>query len=129
MHTFMGFKIIENPFLTKTIEDWSKVRSPGRARRRRPKHRQNIKILTVPDDNFYLAQGRMLICHPYMARKLEKQAQENNAAPFQPVAQRIPKPSRVFGSGWSEAFGFTWREEMIQGGMFRTNPIFRTDVV
>ena len=52
-------------------EDWSKVRSRGRARRRRIKHRQNITALYEPDGKYLVDQIRGVIyCHPAMARKL-----------------------------------------------------------
>lgn len=75
--TYMGLRIIENPMLTKTIEDWSRVRSHGRARRRRWKHRQNIKILTVPSDQMYMT-GDAVICHPTKVMELRK-AMENES--------------------------------------------------
>lgn len=60
-------------------EDWSKVRSPGRARRRRKKHRQNITALYEPDGNYLVDQVRGVIyCHPAMARKLIAAALKTN---------------------------------------------------
>lgn len=42
-----GFLIIESPSMTDAVEDWSRVRSPSRAARRRKKHRQNIEVRHV----------------------------------------------------------------------------------
>lgn len=67
--TLGGMKIITDPYMTDPMEDWSGVRSPARARRRRRKHRQNIKIVRVPKPDFFV-MGDRIICHPEMARKL-----------------------------------------------------------
>lgn len=71
---FRGMRIIENIHLTKTIEDWSGVRSPARARRRRAKHPQRIRIIQVPDEKIYIAKGQ-IICHPAIARELYRLAE------------------------------------------------------
>lgn len=58
----LGLRIVENDMLVKTSEDWSDVRSPGRARRRRAKHRQNIRIVGVPADPIQI--GDTIFMHP-----------------------------------------------------------------
>lgn len=116
MLTYMGLQIIENPMLTKTIEDWSRVRSPGRARRRRWKHKQNIKIVTVPRDEFYMT-GEFVICHPAKVRELRKALQDNQSS--------LPDPTR-----YKPAPEVRWPNEMMDQMMRRAkNPIFRTDVI
>lgn len=51
-------------------EDWSKVRSPGRARRRRKQgHRQNIVTIWKPDPTIYKIDGKMVM-HPAIAAQL-----------------------------------------------------------
>lgn len=70
-----GMRVIENAALVDTVEDWSRVRSPGRARRRRHKHRQNIEIVYVPKTEFYQI-GDAIMCHPVMAAKLRAAAQK-----------------------------------------------------
>jgi hypothetical protein len=73
--TYMGMKIMTSIYLTKPYEDWSKVRSPARARRRRHKHRQNIVTIQVPDPTIYKVNG-VLHMHPEIYRKLMKEAKE-----------------------------------------------------
>lgn len=71
--TCMGVPVLANPFLVVTAEDWSKVRSPGRARRRmRRGFKQNITVRTVADPKVYMLGG---VCHmhPEHLAKLEKQ--------------------------------------------------------
>lgn len=70
-----GFRIFENPLLTVPgSEDWSRVRSPSRARRRRKYgHRQNIVIPQLPDPNFYVV-GQTIYCHPALAEKLRNRS-------------------------------------------------------
>ena len=68
---FGTLDIFESDLLTVPgPEDWSRVRSPGRARRRRRRgFRQNIVIPQLPDPKIYEV-GQRLIMHPEMARKL-----------------------------------------------------------
>ena len=77
-NTIDGFRIIEcKEMVTYAGEDWSKVRSPGRARRRRKKHRQNIGALYVPSGQFIMDERRHTItCHPAMAAQLKAAAKE-----------------------------------------------------
>lgn len=71
-NTFNGLRIFECPeMVVYAGEDWSKVRSPGRARRRRKKHPQNITALYVPDEKYLIDERRGAIyCHPAMAKRL-----------------------------------------------------------
>lgn len=71
---FDGVRIIEDINLVDMTEDWSRVRSPGRARRRRRYgYPQNIKIIAVPKEDAYsIDGGRTLIMHPEMARQLRE---------------------------------------------------------
>ncbi len=50
--------------LTITVEDWSQVRSPGRAARRRKQGKaQRIQYVEIPDPKLY-AFGDTVIGHP-----------------------------------------------------------------
>jgi hypothetical protein len=71
-NTFNSFQIFESPHMVVYVgEDWSKVRSPGRARRRRKKHRQNITARYEPSSEFLINErARTIHCHPAMAAKL-----------------------------------------------------------
>ena len=120
MLTYMGLKIIENPMLTKTVEDWSRVRSHGRARRRRWKHRQNIKTLTVPSDQMYMT-GDTVICHPAKVRELRKAMEDNQA--------RTPEPVRTPTTTANQENWTPLMDEMFKWTAARTTPIFRTDVI
>ena len=63
------YRLIEDATLTMTIEDWSGVRYPTRAARRRRKHRQNIVLRHVPRPEFFIF-GQTIVAHPEMMRKL-----------------------------------------------------------
>ncbi len=55
--SFGGMRLIETPLMTVgPFEDWSQVRSPGRARRRRGKHRQRIRFYHKPDPKLMIAE-------------------------------------------------------------------------
>jgi hypothetical protein len=74
--TIHGVRVVENADMVDVVgEDWSGVRSPGRARRRRKKHRQNIKPLYAPQETFYHIDG-VIYCHPVMAARLRAVAIE-----------------------------------------------------
>lgn len=78
--SIMGMRILEDPNMKEVVgEDWSKVRSPARARRRRRKHRQNIMPLYAPLKQFYQV-GNSIICHPAMADQMRKVISERRAA-------------------------------------------------
>lgn len=64
-------KIIENPLIGDTYEDWTMVRSHGRAARRRAKHPQRIVIRYKANGKFYhLRDHDAIVCHPGDAAKL-----------------------------------------------------------
>lgn len=68
--SFLGLRIVENVHLVVgPFEDWSKVRSPGRARRWRAKHRQNIRLFYKPDPSVYrMSDG--IFAHPTICARL-----------------------------------------------------------
>lgn len=56
--SYRGVEIVADPNLTEYVEDWSDVRSPSRARRRRAQgHKQRIKL--VPAPNMVTIGGRV----------------------------------------------------------------------
>lgn len=65
--------LIPSKHMVDTQEDWSQVRSPGRARRRRKQgHRQNIRYVIVPKSEMYHdASTGKIIGHPDVLAKLE----------------------------------------------------------
>ncbi len=64
--------IRESPFLTERREDWSRVRSTGRAARRlKQGHRQNITVHEAPMERGLLIGGTLHI-HPLTLRKIMK---------------------------------------------------------
>lgn len=69
-HALDGLRIVEDPYMVETVEDWSHVRSPSRAsRRRRQGHRQRIRLLIRPKQQVISGMGR-LIMHPEVAARL-----------------------------------------------------------
>jgi hypothetical protein len=76
---YLGMVVIEDPSLTKAVEDWSRVRSPGRAARRRKKHRQNIRVVHVAMRDVYEIGGK-LVMHPEVARELRRRTQEDSTS-------------------------------------------------
>lgn len=69
-HGLDGLRIVEDPHMVETVEDWSDVRSPSRAaRRRRQGHRQRIRYVTRPKQQVISGMG-CLIMHPEVAARL-----------------------------------------------------------
>lgn len=72
---FNGLLVIESPSMADAIEDWSRVRSPSRAARRRKKHRQNIAIRYVAKRDV-IRSGDTLIMHPDIAAEIRRKVSE-----------------------------------------------------
>ena len=68
----MGCRVFTNPLMTVgPFEDWSKVRSPARARRRRKRgFPQRISFYTLPDPNLLQTANGDLFGHPATVAKL-----------------------------------------------------------
>jgi hypothetical protein len=87
-----GMELVSSVHMTRTEEDWSKVRSPGRAARRlRQGHRQNIRVLEVPRMDFISLDGKKLIGHPEAIKALNAQiAREIDAQAYRTMAGVLP---------------------------------------
>lgn len=72
-----GVRIIEDDKMVDVTEDWSRVRSRGRAaRRRRRGHQQNIRFVGTPKkEAVSIDGGRTMIMHPAMAHALRQELQ------------------------------------------------------
>lgn len=79
MMIYNGMRVIEDATLVDAYEDWSLVRSPGRARRRRKKGcRQNIIIRAKPKEVGYIIGNTTIVMHPEMADLLRRHIREAN---------------------------------------------------
>lgn len=68
--SFKGMMIVESWHLTIRTEDWSQVRSPGRARRRMKRgHRQRVRYLDIPNPDVFIIAGR-IHGHPVTIKKM-----------------------------------------------------------
>lgn len=71
MLQFNGMPIIVSDHMVKTVEDWSRVRSPSRARRRLKRgFKQNIVVQTVPRTDVVVFDGKMIM-HPSLLPTLK----------------------------------------------------------
>lgn len=62
-------RIVESVYCSDAVEDWSEVRSPSRAkRRRRMGHRQRIKIARIPWKHATHLPNGYLVMHPVTAQ-------------------------------------------------------------
>lgn len=74
--SYLGLRIIRDIHMTETVEDWSRVRSPSRARRRRRLgYRQNIDYRVVPKKEA-VSIGDALVMHPETADALDRLMKE-----------------------------------------------------
>ena len=73
-----GLRIIESPHLVDgPFEDWSQVRSPSRAARRRKKQPQRIRIFYKPSEQcIHLVEQNAVVMHPAQAAALRALAQK-----------------------------------------------------
>lgn len=73
---FFGMPIVTNNVLTVRAEDWSRVRSPARARRRMKRgYRQNVRHYDAPSPKAFFIRG-VMYCHPEMVTAILKRADE-----------------------------------------------------
>ena len=80
--TYMGYKIVVNNNLpaTKRIEDWSKSRSPSRAKRRLKRgFKQHLIITYEPIEEVYII-GDMMVMNSLSYEKFLKKMDENGRA-------------------------------------------------
>lgn len=74
-------KFVTNIYMTVLYEDWSGVRSPSRAiRRRKQGHRQNIRYINIPDPKIIKMADGTCVGHPETIRRLEQAALADRAA-------------------------------------------------
>lgn len=65
-----GLQLVESVHMTVPAEDWSRVRSPGRARRRIKRgYRQNIRYYQKPSPEVFVTDGKIM-AHPETIRAL-----------------------------------------------------------
>lgn len=80
----VNFRFIEDIRLTNVFEDWSGVRSPARARRRRRRgFPQRIKTYLVPKPDIYKLNtpgGVIFTGHPETIRKFKEKLREQTLA-------------------------------------------------
>ena len=78
-------RFVEDIKLTDRIEDWSEVRSPARARRRRRRgFPQRIKVYLVPKADVFQIKTPLSLTyvgHPDTIRKLKEQIRGSSLAP------------------------------------------------
>ncbi len=74
VHGQIGLKIITDENMVEIVEDWSEVRSPSRAKRRRAMgHPQRIKIIRKP---IAMKTPFGLVVHPSIYQKLKTELAE-----------------------------------------------------
>lgn len=72
-----GVRAIPEPSMETVKEDWTKVRSKGRAARRRPKHRQNIEVTRTPEEEAVIdLRDGVAHVHPTKVGKLRERVEE-----------------------------------------------------
>lgn len=80
MKSFMGMPIVTSRLLTVAAEDWSRVRSPSRARRRmRRGFRQNVRYYDAPTPKATIIGGVMYV-HPDMLDEIMRRANDQGVS-------------------------------------------------
>ncbi len=70
MTPFGSTQFFVTPNAVEYVDDWSRVRSPSRARRRMAKYRQNIQKMAKPAAYQF---GGAIHIHPELYRELKRQ--------------------------------------------------------
>lgn len=100
----VGMQIFESIHLTKQHEDWSEVRSPSRAARRRAQgHPQRIRIVSVPDPNAYMIDGSVYM-HPVTAQEFRRQLELRKNDPPPPPKTLLKTESTGPAPMWRPSF-------------------------
>lgn len=114
-----GLRIIESALLTLPArEDWSQVRSPGRARRRRAQgHPQRIRYVRDPNPNA-LWTAEAIFMHPATAAKFYATVKARDAA----------SPDWTRGPGLADMIPApaprpAWRDEVFARVFSRPGPL------
>ncbi|HLY89068.1 MAG TPA: hypothetical protein VKQ27_08795 [Acetobacteraceae bacterium] len=69
-----GIRLVASDVMTVLFEDWSGVRSPSRARRRRARgHRQNIRFRQIADPKMIQGPDGTLYGHPHTIARVERE--------------------------------------------------------
>lgn len=91
--TVDAVRILEDPLMVVSREDWSDVRSPSRAaRRRRQGHPQRIRYVVQPMREVWTIDGgNTLVMHPSLAEELRAKERE--------MSSRISQESEAILSG------------------------------
>lgn len=81
LNSYKGLQIIRDDVnMVDWHEDWTRVRSPGRAKRRMSKHKQNVRLYSTPKQNVLYTET-LLIGHSETINQLmfliTKTGQEN----------------------------------------------------
>lgn len=100
--TYLGYRVIvDDELMSNIVEDWSNVRSYGRAVRRRKRgFRQNIIYRKVPKpEAIFLKEQNTMIMHSDFYYELKRKSEEN--------AQH----TKPYWSNWyrNPPMGSTWR--------------------
>lgn len=98
---FCGLRIIEDLNMVDAVEDWSEVRSPARARRRRKRgFRQRIKTAWTPKKVAYRLPDGSLVMHPETLRELERESAKDQEQRDTEAFLRKDRPAPDLRSPW-----------------------------
>lgn len=80
--TFMGMRFVASYSMTESVEDWSRVRSPARARRRmRRGFPQNVVVRIAPRKDILVLNGVAYV-HPDTFARLKATVEKDNVRKY-----------------------------------------------
>ena len=120
--TFGGMRIVEDPFMTDTVEDWSCCRSIPRAKRR---HARGIKTamryIQVPKkESYYIKASNTLVIHPEMKKLLVEESKKDKEQRDSEAFLRKEKPQAKTDSPWHRETSWTFPQTLL-------SPIINTE--
>lgn len=121
--SFGGIRIIEDIFMTDTVEDWSGCRSIPRAKRRHARGiKTRMRYIKVPKkEGYFIKESNTLVVHPEVRKLLSEELKKD---PEQMEAEsylRKERPQADPSSPWHQPLSWTFPNVM-------RSSIFNTDV-
>lgn len=103
MYSYLGYRIqVNDSIMSKTITDWSNVRSPSRAKRRLKRgFKQNTVSRIVPKmEAIVFKEQNLIIVHSQFLIELKKKANEDGT--------RLWDTKGINGYGFNQGMGAAW---------------------
>lgn len=113
-----GLRLVPSPHMSDVTEDWSKVRSPGRAKRRRKagKPQRIVRMVTPHETAMIDHASGTVYAHPDVLQKLRVRLDEEKALDRNLSVSPLPDPRQSEIDLFAHAHIGVWGYEAAQAG-------------